>query len=133
MISNLPVEIENVIFYYCAEHPCAKMIEKQIHILTKDLGNQETSYIIDNGLFVRGTHYFETYTSSFKKTKIVNRWSGICDALADTLAYKYTNFGRRPITFGKLLDYLSCLRLNDIEKTWLRQRIKITNNSLVLI
>ena len=30
MICNLPVELQNKIFYYVAEHPCAKMI-KQYH------------------------------------------------------------------------------------------------------
>ena len=28
MISNLPVELQNQIFYYYAEHPCAKMIKE---------------------------------------------------------------------------------------------------------
>ena len=27
MISNLPVELQNKIFYYCAEHPCAKIMK----------------------------------------------------------------------------------------------------------
>ena len=28
MISDLPVELQNKIFFYCAEHPCAKMIKE---------------------------------------------------------------------------------------------------------
>ena len=35
MISNLPVELQNKIFFYAAEHPCAKMIKR--HILNKFL------------------------------------------------------------------------------------------------
>ena len=27
MISNLPVELQNKIFFYCAEHPCAKIMK----------------------------------------------------------------------------------------------------------
>ena len=35
MISDLPVELQSKIFYYYAEHPCAKMIKEQIAVLTK--------------------------------------------------------------------------------------------------
>ena len=30
MISNLPVELQNKIFFYYAEHPCAKMIKQKM-------------------------------------------------------------------------------------------------------
>ena len=36
MISNLPVELQNKIFFYAAEHPCAKMIKKHIEITEED-------------------------------------------------------------------------------------------------
>ena len=29
MISNLPVELQNKILFYCAEHPCSKMIKDE--------------------------------------------------------------------------------------------------------
>ena len=133
MISDLPVELQNKIMFYALEHPCAKMIKNQIQILTKKMPFNDMSYFIDNGLFVSGTKYFGKYQFWFKRPKIVGRWCGICVSTADILKDDRTDYGRRPITFGKLLDYLSYLSLNDIEQTWLRQRVKTTNNSLVLL
>ena len=35
-IDNLPLELQNKIFYYYAEHPCAKMIRKHIELSEED-------------------------------------------------------------------------------------------------
>ena len=35
-IKNLPLELQNKIFYYYAEHPCARMIRKHIEITEED-------------------------------------------------------------------------------------------------
>ena len=32
-ISNLPVELQNNIFYYYAEHPCARMIKQRVNYM----------------------------------------------------------------------------------------------------
>ena len=35
-LARIPMELQNKIFFYCAEHPCAKMIRKHIELSDED-------------------------------------------------------------------------------------------------
>ena len=121
-ISNLSLELQNKIYSYVGDHPCAKMIKKQLHILTKyQICQGYVNLSIDQGLFIRHTRDFHSYTASFRKTRIVGRWGGILESINEKI-FHHTLSTEKPIHIQKLLESLSYLRLNDIEKTWIMNR-----------
>ena len=131
MISNLPVELQNKIFYYCAEHPCAKMIRKQIATLTK-YDPKHVNFSIDLGLFISNTQYFGYYDACFKKSGIVKRWSSILHSIDDAIFYHRCR-SSKPIHITTLLKSMSYPILTDIERTWVMNRFKIKNNRYVIL
>ena len=44
-IQDLPIELQNKIFYYAAEHPCAKMIKKGYADTRRNLQQDDDAYI----------------------------------------------------------------------------------------
>ena len=128
-IDNLPLEIQNKIFYYYAEHPCAKMIKNQIAILTKhQIWPNHVSDSIRCRLFISNTRYFHHYHACFRRTGIVKRWSSILHSIDDKIVYH-----SKPIHITKLLKSMSYPILTDIEKTWVMNRFKIINYRKVLL
>ena len=121
MISNLPVELQNKIFYYCAEHPCAKMIKQQIAILTKY--ESYPNNVSDS---------IGYYNACFKKSGIVKRWSSILHSIDDAIFYHRCR-SSKPIHITTLLKSMSYPILTDIERTWVMNRFKIKNNRYVIL
>ena len=133
MISNLPVELQNQIFYYYAEHPCAKMIKEQIAVLTKyERCPNIVSNSIDYGYFISHTEYFSHYHARFKRTPIVQRWSSILHSINDKIFYLKISRGS-PIHITEVLKSMSYPELSDIERTWVINRFKIKNNIDVIV
>ena len=56
MISDLPVELQNKIFFYAAEHPCATIIRRHIEIT-----NEEE----EEGLFCRPSNVLSELSNVF--------------------------------------------------------------------
>ena len=56
MISNLPVELQNKIFCYAAEHPCAKMIRKHLGITEED--ETEGYFCFPSNVLIEISNYF---------------------------------------------------------------------------
>ena len=132
-INNLPLELQNKIFYYYAEHPCAKMIKNQIAILTKrQICPNHVSNSIRYGIFISDTRYFHHYYACFRRTGIAERWSSILHSIDEQIFYHICgNSG--PIHITKLLESMSYPILTDIEKTWVMNRFKIINYRNVLL
>ena len=127
MISNLPVELQNRIFFYYAEHPCAKMIK------------EKRDYIMDNGSWARRIldeygclyHIFYWYDSKiFMRTQKNIRWMHLLEELGGIINI-HTNNGLEPIEFDTLLKYTTRLKINDVEKQWLRHYFRDSKEVLV--
>ena len=56
--SDLPIEIENIIFFYAAEHPCAKMIKDEC---SKQGLSEKNEFILG----VHGTLYYADDRDNF--------------------------------------------------------------------
>ena len=74
MISNLPVELQNKIFLYAAEHPCAKMIKQK-------RGRREEHKIIEAYDFM---FYKNQYTNPMWKVG----WCTLCKKNGRKLFYE---------------------------------------------
>ena len=127
MISNLPVELQNKIMFYALEHPCAKMIKDELD----NIFNYETwaKHNIDD----YGDLYSVIYVFNDRllmKTQKNVRWRYLLDEL-DEIINIHTNNGLEPIEFDKLLKYTSRLKINDVEKKWLRHHFRNSKQVLV--
>ena len=113
MISNLPVELQNKIFFYAAEHPCAKMIkEKRDYIMYK--GSWARRFLDEYGCLY---HIFYWYDSKiFMRTQKNIRWMHLLEELGGIINL-HTNNGLEPIEFDKLFEYTSRLNINDVENS----------------
>ena len=127
MISNLPLELQNKIFYYYAEHPCAKIIK------------QQRDYILNNSSWAKECineygclhHVFEWYDYKILRNRHINlRWWYLLTELGGIINI-HTNNGLEPIEFEKLLEHTTRLKINDAEKQWLRHYFRDSKEVLV--
>ena len=133
MICDLPLELQNKIFFYAAEHPCAEMIKKQIAVLTKyERCPNIVSDSIDYGYFIIHTEYFHHYLARFKRAPIVKIWSSILHSINDKIFYLKIRRGS-PIHITEVLTSMSYPKLSDIERTWVITSFKIKNNIDVIV
>ena len=127
MISNLPVELQNKIFYYCAEHPCAKMIKNQIDDMFrcwpcgKDI-------IYEYGCLYYEMRWFDDRL--LMRTQKNIRWRYLLEELGGIINI-HTHDGLEPIDFDKFLNYTTRLKINDAEKKWLRHHFRNSKQVLV--
>jgi hypothetical protein len=127
MISNLPVELQNKIFFYAAEHPCAKIIKQQRdYIFNKSISAKRC--VDDYGCLY---HIFYWYDSKIlMRTQKNIRWMHLLEELGGIINL-HTNNGLEPIEFDKLLKYTTRLKINDVEKKWLRHHFRNSKQVLV--
>jgi len=118
MISNLPVELQNKIFFYAAEHPVAEIVRNQRDYVLKNTKGEWAKILIDG--FGNLYSVFDWHDHKILMRTPTNlRWKCLLQEL-ERIINKRTNNGLEPIEFDKLLKYTSRLKINDVEKKWLR-------------
>ncbi len=126
MISDLPQELQNKIFYFL-EHPCAEIIKQQRdYIFHKSISAKRC--VDEYGCLY---HIFYWYDSKiFMRTQKNIRWMHLFEELGGIINI-HTNNGLEPIEFDTLLKYTSRLKINDAEKQWLRHYFRDSKEVLV--
>ena len=113
MISNLPLELQNKIFFYATEHPCAKMIKEQRDYILNKSGSWAKQCIDKYGCL---HNVFEWYDYKILRNRHINlRWWYLLTELGGIINI-HTNNGLEPIEFEKLLEHTTRLKINDAEK-----------------
>jgi hypothetical protein len=85
MISDLPVELQNKIFFYAAEHPCAKIIKQQCdYIFNKSIFAKRciddygclyhVFYWYDYKMLYENTEQYQM-DASFRRTRRNNKYT----------------------------------------------------------
>ena len=126
-IDNLPLELQNKIMCYALEHRCAKMIKHQIDDIFS-YGTWGKRIIDDYGHLYTVIYAFDDRL--LMRTQKNFRWRYLLEELGGIINI-HTNNGLEPIDFQRLLFYTTRLKINDVEKKWLRHHFRNSKQILV--